>query len=100
LRRRDLAVLAHQKSHARIFASDGRDHCAGPIRAVIVDDQNLVGMIEWIENGTNVAEQAADVFLFTESGNYQGQLFPQLRRGSFSSSFTCIENVWFIPLRN
>ena len=72
--------FAHQKSHARIFASDGRDHCAGPIRAVIVDDQNLVGMIEWIENGTNVAEQAADVFLFTESGNYQGQLFPQLRR--------------------
>ena len=72
--------LAHQQPHTRIFLSDCCDHCAGPIRTVIIDHHNLVGKIEWIENGTNVVEQAANVFLFTESRNHQGQFLPQLWR--------------------
>ena len=67
--------LADEQAHARIFERDGRDRCPGPIGAVVIHNQNLVGNIQGIEHGTHITEQAADVLGFAERGYHQRKLF-------------------------
>src|ERR1035438_6968567 len=67
--------FAHQQAYARILYCDGGDHIACGIAAVVIDNQDFIGNVEWVEYRSNMNEQAADVLSFAESWNYQCKLF-------------------------
>lgn len=67
-------TLAHQKANTRILPCNASDDVGGAIATIIIYYENLIGNADGIEHGPDMIEQAADIFCFLESGDYQSQL--------------------------
>jgi len=56
--------FADQQSHVRVFDGNGGNNLFGPITAIIVYHDDLIGNFEWCEYGMQGIEQSGKIFGF------------------------------------
>jgi len=93
-------AFANQEADAGILSGYGGDDISGAVATVVVDDEDLIGDGQRIEDAADVVDESCDIFGFAEGRNHECKLAlfrpdeRSRRRAQFCSG-VCRHIRWF-----